>query len=269
MNQAIPDLRTKTTLAVGYLPQRRKDDLFIVGHPRSGMTWLKTMVTNVLIPESNSDPDVFRKAIPGFSLKRIYSISRKPSPRFISSHTSFFPWLPKVVYIVRDGRDVLASLYRYVTIRKRRLTQSTDRETIMEFPEFYQRYYKGRYHTIWHMHVESWLIRGTKKMGRNIIIVRYEDMKKNTADTLSNILTFAGVNHSEKEIVDAVNKAGLENVREIEKKRWKQKGLGEVDEKSSFYGKGKSGNYDEYFSKELLRDFMCRSEKAMKLAGYL
>ena len=239
----------------------------LVGHTRSGTTWLRTMMTNFLVPEANSDPRVFNKRFPGVSLKNLIEIRRLPSPRFLSSHTSFVPGLPRVIYVVRDGRDAMVSFYRYTTKRKKRMSRGAAGEDI-GFPEFFRRYYRGEYHSIWHHHVESWLDTGRAVMSRRLLVVRFEDMKADPVGALGEVMRFSGKRFDKTEIERAVEQTDLDKVREIEKKRWKEMGLGVPDKDSSFYGRGKSGTWEEYFTDEMMGEFMERSRRALDLAGY-
>lgn len=151
-----PDYRAKLSLAVSYLPQRFNDDVFIIAHPRSGSTWLRTMLTNIMRPDANSNPDVFNRLIPSPSIRSIRSIREVwplPSPRIRTSHSSYLPGLSGVVCLVRDGRGALVSYYHYVVHRQSRLKGSDASK--FDFPEFFERYYQGYYRHIWHLHVES------------------------------------------------------------------------------------------------------------------
>lgn len=262
-----PDTRTKMMILCGYLPQRRRDDVIVVGHPRSGTTWLRTMMTNALVPEAESDPDVFNRVIPGISVSNLFGISRLPSPRFLSSHTSFFPGLPRVIYVVRDGRDALVSFYRYTTKRKKRMSKGAEGEEI-GFPEFFQRYYRGEYHSIWHHHVESWLDTGREVMGGRLLVVRFEEMKADPVGALGEVMRFSGKRFDKTEIERAVEQTDLDKVREIEKRRWQEMGLGGPDKDSSFYGRGKSGTWEEYFTDEMMDEFLELSRRALDLGGY-
>lgn len=261
-----PDLRTKLSLTLGYLPQRRSTDVFIVAHPRSGSTWLRTMLVNVIQPVANSDPDVFNRLSPGASIRNARAIWELPSPRILTSHTSYYPGLPKVVYVVRDGRDVLVSYYHYVIHRKSRLDQTNAPD--LDFPAFFERYYQGDYHYIWHRHVESWLTRGKRALGDRMLILRFEEMKADPQALVDRVVQFIGIPADEERVAAAVQQADLDRMRAVEKQRWQAKGLGMPDQATSFYRSGQSGNWKAYFTPELAHRFLTNSARAMELAGY-
>lgn len=85
---------------------------------------------------------------------------------------------------------------------------------------------------------------------------------------MGQIAQFAGLPTDPDRILNAVQRADLENMRKIERQRWQAKGLGVPDETSSFYRSGQSKNWEMYFTPELLRRFLSYSEQAMWLAGY-
>ena len=266
-----PDYRTKLSLEFSYLPQIRSDDVFIIAHPRSGSTWLRTMLVNIMQRGAHSNPDVFNRLIPSPSVRSIRSILNTwslSSPRVLTSHTSYLPGLPKVVYLVRDGRDVLVSYYHYVVHRKSKINHTQVSADAIDFPEFFERYYQGYYRYIWHQHVESWLTRGKQALGERMLVVRFEEMQSDPQSVVSQIALFAGLTTEPDQVAAAVREADLENMRKIEKQRWQAKGLGTPDKTSRFYRSGRSKNWKSFFTPELREEFLSRSAKAMRLSGY-
>ncbi|MCE7979615.1 MAG: sulfotransferase domain-containing protein [Caldilinea sp. CFX5] len=258
----------RLSVAISYLPQRRPDDAIIVAHPRSGSTWLRTMLVNVLKPNAHSNPDVFNKLIPGISIRSPHSMWDLPSPRILTSHTPYLPGFPKVVYVVRDGRDVLVSYYHYLVHRKSKLGRFHKASLEMNFPTFIDRYYQGDYRYIWHQHVESWLTQGKQALGERMLIVRFEEMRANPEIFLDRIATFVGVSANSARIAAAVQQADLGNMRKVERERWQAKGLGSPDGTSSFYRNGQSNSWQTYFTPEITEQFLTRSKTALQAAGY-
>jgi len=89
------------------------DDTFLVSFPRSGNTWTRFLVCNLINPDDPVNFAQLESRIP-----EIYDVTDRalrafPRPRIIKSHECFDPRYKKIVYIVRDPRDVLISYYDF------------------------------------------------------------------------------------------------------------------------------------------------------------
>ena len=89
------------------------DDSFIVSYPRSGNTWTRFLVANLVYQDEPVTFANIEQIIPD-----VYKNTRKqllgvPSPRILKSHEYFDPRYKRVIYIVRDPRDVVVSYYHY------------------------------------------------------------------------------------------------------------------------------------------------------------
>lgn len=87
------------------------DDIFLVAYPGSGGQWLRRLVANLLDPSSPVTetnvllrlPDLYHMSRRGFA--------KMPRPRIIFSHECFDAECRKVIYLIRDPRDVTVALY--------------------------------------------------------------------------------------------------------------------------------------------------------------
>ena len=91
------------------------DDVFIVSYPRSGNTWMRFLVGE-LVFQKEIDFHNLRELIPdiyiyGCTHSFLESLNR---PRYIKSHEPYDPRYPKVIYLVRDPRDVAISYYNWL-----------------------------------------------------------------------------------------------------------------------------------------------------------
>lgn len=213
------------------------------------------MLGVLLNPAAEGNPDYTRSKIPGVSIRNSLKIHRLTSPRLIKSHSWFRSEIPRAVYLVRDGRDVLVSLYHYLITRQGKHTQ---------FLEFTAGYLDGQYGQLWHENVQSWLCDGRKILGEDLLVIRFEELKKSTQKSLSRAAQFLHFPAEDQLLGQAVEAAGLTRMREIESRR-----RGQVKEgNQSFYRGGQSGEWRDYFSSKLENRFMEASGTAMELAGY-
>jgi len=94
------------------------DDTFIVSYPKSGNTWTRFLVASLI---HNQEPMTFLKAdkvIPSIDTQSRRYFKSLPRPRVIKSHFPFDPTYKRVIYIVRDPKDVAVSQYHYQIKRK-------------------------------------------------------------------------------------------------------------------------------------------------------
>jgi len=251
-------LRNRTTLEIGHrLVRSRSDDRYIVSYPRSGSTWMRTMLAYLINPDSINHPEVRDAMIPGVTIKKSLYINRLASPRLLMSHTKYLSTIQRAVYIVRDGRDVLISLFHY------RITRQGLGEFV-DFQSFFNQYFQGFYGDCWHENVVSWLIEGKISLRENLLVVRFEDLKEDTPTLMMNIARFLEIPTNTTKIVEAVNASSLKQMRIIEQKR-----MGTLSNPNkSFYRGGKTGQWKTYFTPSLEYQFNQVSSEALELADY-
>lgn len=249
--------RGRITSPVAHLLISPLSAQFIVSYPRSGSTWMRTMLVNVLDPNSKSDPAVFNRVIPGCTLTRLWDVYHAPSPRILSTHSTYRRNIKRAVYIARNGRDSILSLFRYTTVRV---------GLNMEFSKWFALYMKGCYGPRWDQHVVSWLTKGRKKLGKDMLVVRYEDCCAHPHDVLSNVCDFLGVRHTQSDIQRAIELSSIKNMR-----KWERKYVGEIkDENASFYrGKKINDEWNNLLTEEQRNKFLTVSGEALRLGGYI
>ena len=249
-------IRNRISLPVGHaLIGRRKDDQYLASYPRSGSTWLRTMLVNIIVRDANSNPDVFNAVIPGVSITQVPRLRALPSPRIIHTHTYYRPEIKRVVYTLRDGRDVLVSFYHYLVTR---------RGVRMSFAEWFKRYMSREYGHRWEENIRSWLVDARENLGDDMLIVHFEEMKARPVQTLEAICGHLGIEAGHDRIESSIDLASLENARKIEKER----ASGNVKGDGLFYRGGKTGQWKEYFDSEINKIFWEVNGECMRLSGY-
>jgi len=132
-----------------------------------------------------------------------------PSPRIIKSHECFDPRYPRVIYIVRDPRDVAVSQYHY----HRKLKKISDDSPI---ETFITRFLAGETcpHGSWGENVVTWL--ATRQRDSRFLLLRYEDMVLDTAHELEKIVGFLPISAGAKQIARAVEQSSAGHMRKLE-----------------------------------------------------
>lgn len=230
---------------------------FIASYPRSGSTWLRTMLTNVMDPNAHSNPNIFNRMIPGTTLARLWLAYHAPVPHILSTHSVYRRNIKRVVYVLRDGRDSMLSLYRYTTIRD---------GVKMDFNQWFSCYIKGWYGPRWDQHVESWLSKGRNRLRENILIIRYEDCCIDPHNVLSKVCNYLGIKFKLSDINRAVELSSIHNM-----KCWERKLNGRInDENASFYrGRKIALEWMSMLNDRQRDEFMRISKYSLRLGGYI
>jgi len=123
-----------TKRAFGLKPPGRNltvfpDDTFLVSYPKSGNTWARFLIANLLRPQESVGFANIHDIIPGIDVVPHRDMLRVPRPRIIKSHQYFDPRYRRIIYIVRDPRDVALSEYH----SQRKSKRIGDQHPIEEF----------------------------------------------------------------------------------------------------------------------------------------
>jgi len=220
----------------------REDDYFLISYPRSGNTWLRTMLT-YLHPGVVIDREVrnIHHVIPNLDQSPVEATI--PHPRLIKTHSLFDSRLKNVIYLLRDGRDSMCSYYEF---SKKEFDYSG---TLLEFlknPQFGLR---------WTEHVQSWLGNTTA----NLLLIRYEEMLQNPITNLSRAVKFLDWDISTELIEKAVTSFRIENMRLRE----------QSGEFLAHVGSGRQGRWRQDMTDEGLCFFLEEAEPMLRNHGYI
>lgn len=88
-------------------------DVFVAGYPKSGITWIQYLLAGLTCGvDASSAPDTLVQAlVPDVGYQKFYM--RFATPTFFRTH--FLPQSSyrRVIYLVRDGRDVMVSYFSF------------------------------------------------------------------------------------------------------------------------------------------------------------
>lgn len=237
------------------------DDVFIVSYPKSGRTWLRFLIGNYLKNNELDFPDSYQDLVTDIDTNPLQT-TLVERPRFITCHRPFTPAFNRVVYVVRDGRDVAVSYYFHLLKFKAFSKEITFEDFILKIFD------TALFGNIsWSNHVSGWLDQASS----NLILVKYEDIQKDPVWELTRILEFAGLSVDPKMAKASAEAANFENLKEYEKSQEKinYKDLKNSDMSIKFFRSGKIGEYKNYFSDSLMSDFLEVHGSVLKRLGYL
>src|SRR6516164_9555393 len=195
------------------------DDVFIVSYPRSGNTWTRFLIGNLVSPH---DPITFRNIeahIPEIYFNPDRVLRGLPRPRILKSHECFQPRYKRVIYILRDPRDVAVSNYHH-NLKAGNIPDHYPLE------EFVLRFLNAEFDQpfgSWAENVASWIYLREHHPG--FLLLRYEDMKKDPQGELMRIArfleqcSFRQVEFEPERLARAIELSSPERMRGLEKEQ--------------------------------------------------
>ena len=188
------------------------DDTFVVSYPRSGNTWTRFLIANLVHPDKDVSFANIEKLIPDTSSQSNHALKTTPRPRIIKTHEYFDHRYPKTIYIVRDPRDVVLSYYDF----QRKYMQIDDAYPLEQYVDDFV---NGKLISIgwgtWGENVASWIY--TRGKRNNFLLMRYEDMMKDTERELKRISEFLDIPADPKRLRHAVESSSADRMRALEK----------------------------------------------------
>ncbi|CAB4057875.1 SULT1E1 [Lepeophtheirus salmonis] len=199
--------------------------------------------------ESRNESLVLRG--PESTIKSVEAVKNKSSPRIIKSHL-LTPFLPKdlfnkskVIYIMRNPKDVCVSFYHHEKLLK-------NHQYTGSFDEYAELFIQGKvaYGSYWE-HLKFGL--EIQKLD-NVLLLCYEDMKKDLIKEMKKVLDFMKWDELSEEKLEKLNEHLSFN--QFQKKfeidlESDNRNPNKVDKKGLFIRKGIVGDWKNYFSGEL------------------
>jgi hypothetical protein len=234
-------------------------DVFLVSYPRSGRTWLRLMLAE-LLKGGEVDFNEGYDVVPMVG-SHVQSPPTLPhGGRLLVSHEPFHSVsgrYQKVIHLVRDGRDVAVSAY-YHYLRNGRITGT--------FDEFLPAYIEGKIggYGSWESHVMSWL--NARLTSNHILLVRYEDLMDSPEEGLLEIADYLDLTVDRERISAAVRDNTAERMRTKEQTANVLPAASRSD--IPFVREAKAGTWSKEFSASSLRSFERSNARALRALGY-
>jgi len=186
------------------------DELVVISFPKSGRTWLQFMLGEYITRHFALDVQnviaikEYTRHLPGFPRLKFAHDERpqwKPAAEQVLNKAVYRD--QQIILLARDPRDILVSLFFEKT--KRVPARRSDR------PEFKGTLNEFVYHEVGGIDsiitfYNSWY--ENRDVPRSFHIVRYEDLRNQTRETLSDLLMYLGVEQVNRQYLDEVLELG-------------------------------------------------------------
>lgn len=186
------------------------NDVYVVEFPKSGVSWLSTLLANTALIESGrSEVASFTAAqlfVPDIHVTRDIAPMAydRPPVRLIKSHAEFNPNYVFVIYLVRHPLAVMKSYFRFNNEGARAVTGAFDV------------FCRSESHGIpaWKRHVNSWL--SGEVIAQRVHLCRYEDLLVDPAGEIEAISRNYGWELGRSSIDEAVRRSTMDRMKESE-----------------------------------------------------
>ena len=242
------------------------DDVWVVTYPKSGTTWMQQIVR--LIRNNGVQDDVkIDKAAPwleGLSMFPELNVNNLPRPRAFKSHMPYnlCPCGPpnttpcKYIYVMRNPKDITVSAY-FHNVRNPFYPDNG-------WDAYWKNFIAGEVeYGNYFDHVLSWW---PHRDDENVLVMKYEDMKKDLPAAVSQVASFMGADVSSDVIAKIATLTDFEYMKNDDTVNQSEtKPYVRPSSTTDFLRKGEVGDWKNYLSPEqsAQMDAIC----AQKLKG--
>ena len=176
---------------------RAETDIIVATYQKSGTTWTQNILRHLLWPEDTSNK-VLADRVPWLSYPSptFTEIEAMVNPRVFKTHDPA-QWIDdivagtraKIVFVYRSARDVAVSYYKHMSLHPRMSAS---------FQNFYRDMFRDPArcsHGLWEDHLAGYL---AQRSTRNMLVLRFEDMKEDLPREIRKIAEFIGVEAKEE-----------------------------------------------------------------------
>lgn len=233
-------------------------DMFVASYPRSGSTWLRFLLYELLVDQDPTFMAV-NQAIPDIGHQHKALRLLPNGKRMIKTHEPFRKNYKQAIYLVRDVRDVAISEYYFLRglgIYSRPLK------------EFINDFLKGKVNGYgsWTRHVRSWLT-AAQNQEKQILIIRYEDLRQEPIPNLNKILLHIGVPTTTEKVKQVIVNNSIKNMRKKEEE-YPQNFFKRDQQNNRFIRNGKVNSWQTNLTPQEQSQLEMASCDLLSLLGY-
>ncbi|XP_028263521.1 sulfotransferase family cytosolic 2B member 1-like isoform X2 [Parambassis ranga] len=246
----------------------RPDDIIIATYPKAGMHWMQHIVGLVMNggdPTSVDTVHTWKRASWLEQTSMItFSLEERPSPRVFSTHfhhnmmpLSFFDVNPKVIYVMRNPKDVFTSYFHFHEIAPFLVKPGSS-------SEFLHKFLDGKVqHGSWFDHVKSWLNAENKQ---HIMYISYEELSADLKASVAKVAEFLEKRLDDEVMEKIAEKCLFNNMKE--NKIFRSELASQYLDQTKLFRKGVVGDWKNLLAAEEAEHFDAVYTDKMKDVEY-
>jgi len=276
--------------------------IWIASYPKSGNTWIRSLLSSYYFSDDGSFNFNLLKNIKQFPSKDFFNrkissideasknwliiqrnIKNLKKARFLKTHNVYGAYkgnhftTPEftlgAIIIVRDPRNVITSLMNHYSSEEKsalEMIKSTYRN--LKDKKDLDNYASYSFISSWANNYNSWKNSNIK----NKIIIKYEDLEKNTINTFEKIIEFTNklINTNrqidKKKLIKSVETTNFDIMKKMEEKLgFEEASYSEDGVRKIFFNLGKQNNYKKLLSSKTTKEIERSFYQEMKELKYL
>ena len=255
--EAISEGPAPEAIPQGFVPitQFLAEDIFVVGYPKSGNTWFQNLIVGTVygVDPRWAPSALAHDLVPDLAYNKYYR--RYTTPMFFKSHDLPRPEFRRVVYLLRDGRDVMVSYRHY-----REAIDGKDYD-FLKFvtPE------TDLYPCHCPEHVDAWM---QNPYRAQMLVIQYEELLREPVRELERFCQFAGISREICHLATVAEAASFHNLRDKEART----GFGRPDHNfppdKFFFRRGVVGSHKDEMLPDVLERFLEHAGDTLRRCGY-
>ena len=241
----------------------KSNQFYLASFPKSGNTWIRFIIANLLSGNRDVNLKNLMKYIPDSHVEEQvkYVINEKNifnqfNFQFIKTHDlkNRYYYNKNIIYVVRDGRDVINSYFHYINARNNEKLNIEDIILNNHDSPFGS----------WSDHILSWC----SDVRENFFLLKYENLLKEPFNEMSNLLSAINWKIENNKLKQAIEKSSFDKLQKIEKKKGIMFDQKLLQKDSLFFRSGRLGDWKNYFSSKNNDLFWEKHGLAMNKLGY-
>lgn len=192
----------------------KKGDCWLVSYPRSGNTWLRFIVANLIYRKKEISLKTIDDLIPDIYARNSWRIDRQRPPRVFKSHEPYNKLYEYVVYMVRNPFAVCNSYFRY-------FLKTGTYENENDFGIYFSKFLKGELDNYgsWKENVASWIY--ARKNNRKFLLLNYDLMRKDPMGEVGRLANFLGIESDRTHLEEVIQLCSMDRLKKLEDSQWR------------------------------------------------